>query len=126
MIMNEKDVETQCRDFREMFDALRGEIGKVIVGHQDIVDDVLITLFSGGHVLLEGVPGLGKTLLVRTLSSVFSLEFRRIQFTPDLMPARGDAGTFGHQRGTGAQIARAVPGAGDAEPHRAGGDLSAS
>ena len=87
MIMNEKEVETQCRDFREMFDALRGEIGKVIVGHQGIVDDVLITLFSGGHVLLEGVPGLGKTLLVRTLSSVFSLEFRRIQFTPDLMPA---------------------------------------
>ena len=87
MIMNEKEVESKCRDFREMFGALRGEIGKVIVGHQDIVDDVLITLFSGGHVLLEGVPGLGKTLLVRTLSSVFSLEFRRIQFTPDLMPA---------------------------------------
>jgi len=87
MTMNEKEVEKQCRDFREMFEALRGEIGKVIVGHQDIVDDVLISLFSGGHVLLEGVPGLGKTLLVRTLSSAFSLEFRRIQFTPDLMPA---------------------------------------
>jgi len=87
MTMNEKEVEKQCLDFREMFEALRGEIGKVIVGHQDIVDDVLISLFSGGHVLLEGVPGLGKTLLVRTLSSAFSLEFRRIQFTPDLMPA---------------------------------------
>jgi len=87
MTMNEKEVEKQCRDFREMFEALRSEIGKVIVGHQDIVDDVLISLFSGGHVLLEGVPGLGKTLLVRTLSSAFSLEFRRIQFTPDLMPA---------------------------------------
>jgi MoxR-like ATPase len=87
MTMSEKDVQEQCRDFREMFEALRCEIGKVIVGHHDIVDDVLITLFSGGHVLLEGVPGLGKTLLVRTLSSAFSLEFRRIQFTPDLMPA---------------------------------------
>jgi MoxR-like ATPase len=70
-----------------MFEALRREIGKVIVGHESIVDNVLVTLFSGGHVLLEGVPGLGKTLLVRTLSSAFSLEFRRIQFTPDLMPA---------------------------------------
>ena len=87
MVMNEKEVEAQCRDFREMFEALRREIGKVIVGHQEIVDNVLISLFSGGHVLLEGVPGLGKTLLVRTLSSAFTLEFRRIQFTPDLMPA---------------------------------------
>jgi MoxR-like ATPase len=85
--MSEKEVEKQCRDFREMFEALRREIGKVIVGHESIVDNVLVTLFSGGHVLLEGVPGLGKTLLVRTLSSAFSLEFRRIQFTPDLMPA---------------------------------------
>jgi MoxR-like ATPase len=87
MVMNEKEVEAQCREFREMFEALRREIGKVIVGHQEIVDNVLISLFSGGHVLLEGVPGLGKTLLVRTLSSAFTLEFRRIQFTPDLMPA---------------------------------------
>jgi MoxR-like ATPase len=87
MTTNEKEVEAQCQAFREMFQALRREVGKVIVGHQDIVDDVLISLFGGGHVLLEGVPGLGKTLLVRTLSSAFSLEFRRIQFTPDLMPA---------------------------------------
>ncbi len=87
MAMNEKEVETQCADFRAMFEALRREIGRVIVGHEEIVDNVLVSLFSGGHVLLEGVPGLGKTLLVRTLSSAFSLEFRRIQFTPDLMPA---------------------------------------
>ncbi|MHC4559947.1 MAG: AAA family ATPase [Planctomycetota bacterium] len=87
MSKTEKEVEKQCRGFREMFDSLRREIGKVIVGHETIVDDVLISLFCGGHVLLEGVPGLGKTLLVRTLSSVFLLEFRRIQFTPDLMPA---------------------------------------
>ena len=87
MSKKEKDVQEQCRDFRKMFDSLRREIGKVIVGYESIVEDVLICLFCGGNVLLEGVPGLGKTLLVRTLSDVFSLEFRRIQFTPDLMPA---------------------------------------
>ena len=87
MSKKEKDVQQQCRDFRKMFDSLRSEIGKVIVGYDTIVEDVLICMFCGGHVLLEGVPGLGKTLLVRTLSDVFSLEFRRIQFTPDLMPA---------------------------------------
>jgi len=81
------DVEQKCRDFRAKFQSLRNEIGKVIVGHTDIVDNVLIALFAGGHVLLEGVPGLGKTLLVRTLSDALSLDFRRIQFTPDLMPA---------------------------------------
>jgi MoxR-like ATPase len=87
MAKTEKEVENLCRDFRQMFESLRSEIGKVIVGYEKIVEDVLICLFCGGHVLLEGVPGLGKTLLVRTLSDVFSLEFRRIQFTPDLMPA---------------------------------------
>jgi MoxR-like ATPase len=87
MSKEEKKVEELCRDFRQMFDSLRKEIGKVIVGYESIVENVLISLFCGGHVLLEGVPGLGKTLLVRTLSDVFSLDFRRIQFTPDLMPA---------------------------------------
>lgn len=87
MAKNTNDVEEQCKDFRRMFESLRREVGKVIVGYERIVDNVLISLFCGGHVLLEGVPGLGKTLLVRTLSDVFSLEFRRIQFTPDLMPA---------------------------------------
>jgi MoxR-like ATPase len=82
-----EEVEKQCHEFRQMFDSLRNEIGKVIVGYDKIVEDVLICLFCGGHVLLEGVPGLGKTLLVRTLSKVLSLQFRRIQFTPDLMPA---------------------------------------
>ncbi|NQU75835.1 MAG: AAA family ATPase, partial [Planctomycetes bacterium] len=70
-----------------MFRNLQKELGKVIVGHDGIVEDVLICLFCDGHVLLEGVPGLGKTLLVRTLSSALSLTFGRIQFTPDLMPA---------------------------------------
>jgi MoxR-like ATPase len=87
MSKKQKEVQEQCREFRQMFESLRREIGKVIVGYETIVGDVLICLFCGGHVLLEGVPGLGKTLLVRTLSDVFSLEFRRIQFTPDLMPA---------------------------------------
>jgi len=87
MSTNKNEVEAQCREFRQMFESLRREVGKVIVGYETIVENVLICLFCGGHVLLEGVPGLGKTLLVRTLSDVFSLEFRRIQFTPDLMPA---------------------------------------
>src|SRR5207253_115894 len=75
------------QSFRDTHAALRTEIGKVIVGHDAIVEGTLIALFAGGHVLLEGVPGLGKTLLVRTLSEVLDLPFSRIQFTPDLMPA---------------------------------------
>src|SRR6266576_4064402 len=79
--------ETQIESFRESYAALREEIGKVIVGHDAIVEGTLIAVFAGGHVLLEGVPGLGKTLLVRTLSQVLDISFNRIQFTPDLMPA---------------------------------------
>src|SRR5438270_8452787 len=66
---------------------VREEIGKVIVGQQEVVDGVLICLLAGGHVLLEGVPGLGKTTLLRTLARVLHLKYSRIQFTPDLMPA---------------------------------------
>jgi MoxR-like ATPase len=66
---------------------VRNEIGKVIVGQQHVVDGVLICLLAGGHVLLEGVPGLGKTTLLRTLGRVLHLKYSRIQFTPDLMPA---------------------------------------
>ncbi len=79
--------EEQIQRFKETYAGLRAEVGKVIVGHEPIVDGTLIALLSGGHVLLEGVPGLGKTLLVRTLSQVLDLNFNRIQFTPDLMPA---------------------------------------
>jgi MoxR-like ATPase len=79
--------EEQIASFRETYGALRSEIGKTIVGHEAIVEGTLIALLAGGHVLLEGVPGLGKTLLVRTLSEVLDLPFNRIQFTPDLMPA---------------------------------------
>jgi MoxR-like ATPase len=79
--------EEQIQSFRDSYTALREEIGKVIVGHDAIVEGTLIAVMAGGHVLLEGVPGLGKTLLVRTLSEVLDLSFNRIQFTPDLMPA---------------------------------------
>jgi MoxR-like ATPase len=81
------ETEQAIESFRNAYAALRAEIGKVIVGQEDIVESTVIALFAGGHVLLEGVPGLGKTLLVRTLSEVLDLSFNRIQFTPDLMPA---------------------------------------
>jgi len=77
----------QAKQFQDRYNALREQIGRVIVGHDDIVHGVLTCLFVGGHCLLEGVPGLGKTLLIRTLATTLSLDFKRIQFTPDLMPA---------------------------------------
>ena len=73
--------------FQEQFKRVRDEVGKVIVGSEEIIDGVIMSLLAGGHVLLEGVPGLGKTKLVSTLSDVMHLKFSRIQFTPDLMPA---------------------------------------
>ena len=79
--------EQQIQTFRDNYSLLRAEIGKVIVGQNEIVEGTLIAVLAGGHVLLEGVPGLGKTLLVRTLSESLDLSFSRIQFTPDLMPA---------------------------------------
>jgi len=86
--MNVDDqLKQQLHDFRTDFHRLRSEISKVIVGQSEILDDTLIALIAGGHVLLEGVPGLGKTLTVRTLADALHLEFHRIQFTPDLMPA---------------------------------------
>ena len=81
------DVEQQAAEFREVFDKLKDEIGRVIVGTTDTVEAVLTCIFAGGHCLLEGVPGLGKTMLVRTISEALHLNFSRIQFTPDLMPA---------------------------------------
>jgi MoxR-like ATPase len=80
-------MQQRAEQFRQAYGRIQAEIGKVIVGHTDIVHGVLTCLFVGGHALLEGVPGLGKTLLVRTLSQVLDLQFNRIQFTPDLMPA---------------------------------------
>src|SRR5499425_3212997 len=79
--------ESRVQAFVTAFEGLRGEVEKVIVGHREIITHVLTGMFAGGHVLLEGVPGLGKTLLVKTLSESLELSFSRIQFTPDLMPA---------------------------------------
>jgi len=81
------NIEERARQFKEAFARLRAEIGKVIVGQQEIVENTLVCFFARGHALLEGVPGLGKTMLVRTMASACELEFSRIQFTPDLMPA---------------------------------------
>ncbi len=79
--------EADAAKFRELFCRIQSELQKRIVGQEEILEGVLTALFVGGHVLLEGVPGLGKTMLVRTLAEVTGLLFSRIQFTPDLMPA---------------------------------------
>jgi MoxR-like ATPase len=79
--------DARAQEFIAAFTGLRAEVEKVIVGHREIIDHVLIGMFAGGHVLLEGVPGLGKTLLIKTLAEGLELKFARIQFTPDLMPA---------------------------------------
>jgi MoxR-like ATPase len=88
--MTQKDsatLDAQLDQFRRRFHQLKTEVGKVIVGQADIVEHAIIAMVAGGHVLLEGVPGLGKTLLVRSLAGALHLRFQRIQFTPDLMPA---------------------------------------
>ena len=82
-----ESMERRAEEFVGRYRAVRDQIGRVIVGHDEIVHGVLTCLFVGGHCLLEGVPGLGKTLLVRSLAEALSLKFSRIQFTPDLMPA---------------------------------------
>lgn len=79
--------ETDAAEFRALFQRIQAELQKRIVGQEPIVEGVLAALFVGGHVLLEGVPGLGKTILVRTLADATGLHFSRIQFTPDLMPS---------------------------------------
>jgi MoxR-like ATPase len=80
-------LQSEADDFAAIFSASRAEIGQVIVGQERVVEETLTAIFCGGNVLLEGVPGLGKTELVKALSRVLDLDFRRIQFTPDLMPA---------------------------------------
>jgi MoxR-like ATPase len=80
-------IEQQAQEFVERYDAVRTQLQRVIVGHDEVIHGVLTCIFVGGHCLLEGVPGLGKTLLVQTLAETLDLPFSRIQFTPDLMPA---------------------------------------
>lgn len=82
-----ESMQQQAEEFKKRYAIVREQIGRCIVGHDEVVHGVLTAIFVGGHCLLEGVPGLGKTMLVRTLSEVLDLQFSRIQFTPDLMPA---------------------------------------
>ena len=79
-------IENEISDFRERYDLVQQEVSRVIVGHQDITSGIMTCLLTRGHVLLEGIPGLGKTKIVQTLADVLNLKFNRIQFTPDLMP----------------------------------------
>ncbi|MEO7995531.1 MAG: AAA family ATPase, partial [bacterium] len=80
-------IEERLAAFQSDFSRIETEIGKVIVGQPVVVHGALVAIMCGGHALLEGVPGLGKTLLIRTLSQVLDLQFNRVQFTPDLMPS---------------------------------------
>ena len=81
------EVEQRMQSARRSFEELKAEMGRVIVGHGELIEQVFIALVCGGHCLLEGAPGLGKTLMVRSLGEILTLTFSRIQFTPDLMPA---------------------------------------
>ena len=81
------DSQQRVEEFRKNYETIRTEVGKVMVGLEETVEQVLCCLLTGGHALLEGVPGIGKTMLIRTLSESLDLRFSRIQFTPDLMPA---------------------------------------
>jgi MoxR-like ATPase len=80
-------IDESIEKLNRAYHAIRNQMGKVIVGQSDVIDQLLIALFSRGHCLLEGVPGLAKTLMISTLSRCLSMDFSRIQFTPDLMPA---------------------------------------
>ena len=81
------DSAAKVENFRTVFQRVHAEMCKMMVGQDEILEGVLVALFAGGHVLLEGVPGLGKTMLVRTLAEAVNVKFSRVQFTPDLMPA---------------------------------------
>ena len=85
--MSADEVEQAAKLFRDDFEAVREQVSRVMVGQRDAIEQTLICLFVGGHALLEGVPGIGKTLLVRSIAQAVDLDFGRVQFTPDLMPA---------------------------------------
>jgi MoxR-like ATPase len=86
-VHNMAEIEAQVNEFSAAFQRMRAEIAKVMVGQEEVIESVLVAILAGGHVLLEGLPGLGKTKLVKTLAEVLDLDFSRIQCTPDLMPA---------------------------------------
>lgn len=103
-------IEERATQFQDTFRRLREEIGRVIVGQAEVVEDTLVAFMAGGHVLLEGVPGLGKTMLVRTMASVCDLDFNRIQFTPDLMPADIVGTEIVHEDEDGSRVFQFRPG----------------
>jgi MoxR-like ATPase len=82
-----EEIPERMESARRSFEAVKGELGRVVVGHEQLIEQVFVALVCGGHCLLEGVPGLGKTLMVRSLAAALNLSFSRVQFTPDLMPA---------------------------------------
>jgi MoxR-like ATPase len=109
--LHQDDPAASASEVQNVFNRIRSEVQKVIVGQEDVIEEVLIAIFCGGHAIIEGVPGLAKTLLVHTLSSTLSLQFSRIQFTPDLMPS-DMTGTevIEEDKSTGQRNLRFVPG----------------
>jgi MoxR-like ATPase len=103
-------IDQQVISFQEQFKRVKEEVSKVIVGYGEIIDGVIMSLLASGHVLLEGVPGLGKTKLVSTLSDVMRLKFSRIQFTPDLMPADITGTNMVHEDAAGEKFLEFQPG----------------
>src|SRR5712692_10170090 len=97
--------EARVQEFVAAFERLRAEVAKVIVGHRDIINHVLIGMFAGCHLLLEGAPGLGKTLLIKTLAEGIELSFSRTQFTPALPPAPTPATKSTLEDAEGAKVA---------------------
>lgn len=85
--MTTPDVEPRIQQLTQQLSSLRTELGKAIIGNEEVIEQLLVAMLAGGHALLEGVPGLGKTLLVRSLAEVLDVAFKRVQFTPDLMPS---------------------------------------
>ena len=109
--LHQTDPAASAAEVQNAFERIRTEVRKVIVGQEEVVEEVLIAIFCGGHAIIEGVPGLAKTLLVHTLSSTLNLDFSRVQFTPDLMPS-DMTGTevIEEDKTTGQRNLRFVPG----------------
>lgn len=115
--MNEMEMQEKQKEDELIAKLIKGrdliisELRKIIVGQDDVIDEVLIALFTGGHCLITGVPGLAKTLLIRTLSQILDLKFKRIQFTPDLMPADiTGIDVIEEDRTSGKRIMKFIPG----------------